>query len=257
MPTLHLGESLIGKQMNKILPFVFLLIFVSSLISQDTITLAIGEWQPFTSEIEENSKMLEILVREAFAIEGVNVIYEYYPWKRSYMYTEQGMVDGTFPWIKTDEREVKFIYHEEPLIIEETLLFHLETLDFHWDDFNDLEDYLIGGTIGYADTQLLESFGLTVEAERNEYLNFQKLVLGRIDIYPAAKSIAFHLLNKSFDETEKGSLTYHPKPLYEVEYYVLFSKARSKAQYYSDLLDSGLRYLKRIGRYDEILSSID
>lgn len=242
--------------MKKSAPYIFLLLLLAPVASQDNATFAIGEWEPFTSEAQDHAKILEILVREALALGGIEVDYEYYPWKRSYLYTENGMVDGTFPWIKTDEREELFIIHKEPLIVAETLLFHQKGLDFDWKEFSDLEEYRIGGTIGYADTQILTDFGLNVEAEKNEVLNFKKLVLGRIDIYPAAKPIAFHLLRNRFNESERALLTHHPKPLYEVEYYILFSKSNTNSQNLADLLDNGLMELKRNGRYYEILGDM-
>jgi len=41
-----------------------------------------------------------------------------------------------------------------------------------------------------------------------------------------------------------------------VEYYVLFSRNDPDAQYHADILDRGIRELKKNGRYKEILESI-
>lgn len=51
---------------------------------RETITLTNGEWAPYLSESFKYGGFLSRVCSEAFALEGVDVEYEYLPWKRAY-----------------------------------------------------------------------------------------------------------------------------------------------------------------------------
>ncbi len=94
--------------------FIVMSIFLSSsAFSQTVVKMAIGEWAPFTSETDKTGKIAETIVTEAFKLEGIDVKYDYYPWKRSYELVKDGKADGTFPWTRKPERENDFIINPE------------------------------------------------------------------------------------------------------------------------------------------------
>ncbi len=97
-----------------IICFLILLTTVN-IYANEIITLAIGEWPPFTSEKSKKDKIAEIIVRESFKLENIDVKYTYFPWKRAYVSVLRGDFAGTFPWYKTENRKNTFILSKETI----------------------------------------------------------------------------------------------------------------------------------------------
>ena len=76
--------------------------------SKETVKIALGDWEPFTSSRADNSNISEELVREAFKYQNIEVEYQYFPWIRSYKYVEKGEFQATFPWVITEDRKKLF-----------------------------------------------------------------------------------------------------------------------------------------------------
>jgi len=227
----------------------------TDLPAEETITLAIGEWAPYTSEQDIKGKMSEVIVSEAFRLVDIIVKLKYYPWKRSYKMTTQGDVAGTFPWFHHDKRKKETIYNKEPLVSELEVIFHLKTLDFQWNDFSDIKKYSVGGTIGYNHNFILAEHGIKTQQVKSDLLNFKKLLNGRIDLFPVSYNVGYYIINKSFEPEITAKFTNHPKTIQEGKLFVLFSKAIPNGQVLADKLDRGLKEMKASGRYDRILTN--
>jgi len=249
----HISNRWSGMKTNtRVVFFIFCLSI--NLFAHETINLLTGEWPPYTSKIEMKGKMAEVIVREAFKLEGVDVKYEYYPWKRSYRSAKEGLATGTFPWYKSEQREEDFIVTKESLLKVKNVFFHLKSLDFQWKSYEDLKKYSIGGTIGYTDAALLQSKGLDVQLVPREELNLKKLLKHRMDITPSSIATAYYFINKLFTKEERSLFTYHPRAIFDSEMYMLISKNIPDAQELADSFDQGLRKLKKSGRYDQIIA---
>lgn len=220
----------------------------------DTVKFAIGEWPPYTSKVDTGSKTLEKIVTEAFRLEGVEVKYDYFPWKRSYIYTVEGTYDATFPWVKSNERNSLFYISSEPLLIEESVFFYVKGKDFDWTTLDDLKKYKVGVTIGYVQEEILRKRGISAEACPNEYLNFRKLYAGRIDVYWTTRNVGYAAIRKIYGNRGTELFTHHPRSAGVLKHYVFFSKKNSYGRKLRNKFDSGLKELKASGVYDRILS---
>ncbi len=221
----------------------------------DTIRLAIGEWAPYTSERDASGKMAERIVEEALKRQGHTVEYTYFPWVRSYEMVKQGHYDGTFPWYMTPERQVGFWVHATPVMREKEVFFYLKTLDFHWQTIEDLKAYRVGGTIGYSHVDTMEAAGVRVEKVVSEEQNFRKLLVDRIDIYPASFLVGYNMIHKLFGAEKAQLFTNHPKPLRNDAMFALFSKRTEKGKEYADALEEGLKALLESGEYDALVEA--
>ena len=234
---------------------VVLALQVGCAFANEVVKLAIGEWVPFTSEADPKSKLLEKVVSEAFKLEGMEVQYDYFPWKRSYLTVEKGEHDGTFPWNRTEERDRNFVLHKQSLVKDDSVYFHLKTTAFKWDVIEDLRQYRVGSTLGYRNEATYKEKGIPFESVATEELNFKKMLLGRVDVYGTSKIVGYATINKLFTPQEAKLFTHHPKPYSGGEYFILFSKvneARSKTL--ADKFDAGLKKLKASGGYDRIFA---
>lgn len=93
----------------------FLTLFPGNSYAEDTIRIASGEWPPFYSENLEYYGLDSRIVTESFALEGIRVIYRFFPWKRSYEYSKAGEWDGTIGWPHSKEREKFHYYSKHPI----------------------------------------------------------------------------------------------------------------------------------------------
>ena len=241
--------------MKKTLLFLISTVLISSAAyANDTVRLAIGDWAPYTSQTDAKGKLLERVVTEAFKLEGIDVKYDYFPWKRSYMNAIEGSYDGTFPWNKTADREKNCYIHKISLIKDESVFFHLKSKPFEWNTLADLRKYTVGVALGFKQEKIYSENGIKADQAPDEESCFKKLLAGRIDVYQTSKTVGYVTINKLFSPAEAKLFTNHPKA-YEVnEYYVLFSKKTANGKQLADKLDSGLRKLKESGAYDRIIA---
>ena len=244
--------------MGKIfLVLFFLLGSMTNSSANETITLAIGEWAPYTSEKNQKGKIAEVLVTEAFKLVGIGVKFQYFPWKRSYVSAQKGVLTGTFPWLKTDKRASEIIYTKEPLIESRYVFFHMKSLNFKWESDEDLKKYNFGGTIGYKEIEFLESRGIKVQKVVKEEFNLKKMLVGRIDVAPFDFLVGYHTINTLFPPAQAALFTNHPRDIFGAgaeNMYLLISKNITNGQEIADKFDTGLRKLKESGRYDTIIA---
>lgn len=220
----------------------------------EVVHLAIGEWPPFTSEHDHSSKLLERVVQEAFKLEGLQVQFSYFPWKRSYTMAEEGLADGTFPWNKVLDRERSFHFHRTPLLTDENVFFHPRSLAFDWNSLDDLKKYRVGATLGYRNERIYKDKGIAFDLAPSEELNFKKMAAGRIDVYETSKVVGYSTIARTLTTDEAKLITHHPRPLERSNYYVLFSRKTAHGQRFSEKFESGLQRLKSSGAYDKLLA---
>ncbi len=235
---------------------LFLLIFID-LYSNETVVFAIGDWEPYTSSRDENGKIAEKIVSEALKLENIDVEFEYFPWKRCGFYVRNGQYAGTFPWMRTETREEEYFFNTVPIITSKTVLFHLKSFVFDWNVADDLKEFRIGGTIGYATTEFLEEEGFILNLSRSDDLNYKNILLGINDLFPCSLYVGYYQINMLFETSEASLFTHHPRPVFEGEpMYMLLKKNDPDSVVLAEKLDRGLVKLKESGRYDEILSEL-
>jgi len=241
---------------NKTALLLLLLLMPHSTFANETVRFAIGEWAPYTSSTDPKGRILEIIVTEAFKLEGIDVKYKYFPWKRSYLLVESGVFDGTFPWAMTEKHMKNFHMNKISLIKDDGVFFHLKSLPFDWVTIEDLKKYSVGVTIGYKEEQIYKENGIIAESVPTEDLNFKKILAGRIDVYQTSKIVGYEIIKKLFTVEEANQFTNHPRPAVINEFNILFSKKTSNGQRLADIFDAGLQKLKESGAYDSIIESV-
>lgn len=222
-----------------------------------TMRVAIGEWPPFVSEDLEHYGLAARIVTEAFAASGIDVVYRFYPWKRAYLETLQGDQDATAIWTRTPDREDEVLF-SDPVLIAEKVFFHLEATDFRWYEIRDLANWRVGATRGYgygdAFDAAVENGTVQVEYVNSDKQNFDKLLLGRIDVFPMTKAVGYSILNTRFDSEEAAAVTHNPRAVQQAVFHLLFSKAVEKNERMIDLFNRGLEQLRQQGKIEQYVS---
>lgn len=220
----------------------------------EVVHMAIGEWAPFTSEKDPQGKLLETVVTEAFRLEGVEVQYSYFPWKRSYAMVEEGRADGTFPWNKAINQGNAFYIHRIPVLTDDSVYFYAKGTAFDWKTLDDLKKYKVGVTLGYKNQKVYQEKGIPAEVVNSEEMNFKKLAAGRIDVYETSREAGYATVRKHLTPDEARRITHHPTPVEQSDYFILFSRKTPNGKALADKFDAGLEKLKASGAYARIFA---
>ncbi|MCP4159560.1 MAG: ABC transporter substrate-binding protein [Deltaproteobacteria bacterium] len=238
-----------------VLAYFFIgIVFLSNSSAEETIRVAVGEWPPYYSENLKHYGPALHIVTEAFALGGIKVHYEFFPWGRALYLVKKGDWDATCCWAKTIERDT-FIIFSEPVHPDETVFFHLKEYKFKWKSVEDLKGIEIGATISYSYSEELEAAEkagkLIIERVPTDELNFRKLLKGRIQIFPLAKDVGYAMLNKVFKPEDVQKFTHHPKPTRVGYLRIAFSKKLKQSKKLKTIFNNGLNILKKNGKYDK------
>ncbi len=232
----------------------FLFCFSGQTIAEETISLANGEWDPYFSENLKYYGVASRIISEAFGLEGIKVNYEFIPWKRGLENAKFGDIAGAVGWGRRKEREVFFLYSDQ-LTVSHYVFFHLKSYSFDWKTIDDLEGIDMGGTIGYsygeAFTAVEKASKLSIERVPTDEINYRKLLIGRIFIFPNDLDVGYQIIQKSFAPKEVQMFTHHPKPLMSDPIFVLFSKKVKENKRMLQLFNKGLKRLRTSGKYDQ------
>ncbi len=223
--------------------------------SESVVKVATGEWVPFMSQNLIHYGLISQIVTEAFAQEGVNAKYTFYPWSRAMVHVEKGLEDASSAWYWSEERAKTFLF-SDPVFVEQQVLFHRKDNPVKWSDMEDLRGKRIGATIGYfygeAFQQAENAQLFHVERVSTDEQNFKKLVFGRVDVVVASRFVGQALIKSLFPPEETATITYHPRPVNEGPLHLIV-KINAKGQEWMDVFNRGLANLKASGQYDQIL----
>ncbi|MBB5019218.1 polar amino acid transport system substrate-binding protein [Chitinivorax tropicus] len=217
------------------------------------VRLASGEWPPFQSAQLKYGGLATRIITEAFALNGIQVEYGYFPWKRSYSYAEAGDWDGTFVWFALPERRAQF-YISDPVVDTKYVFFHLKNTKFDWSTLESLQDTKIGLLAGASmgdDFQRAEQDGvLQVEYSNNEESGFRKLLTKRVDVILCDVEVGYYVIQNMFTPQQAALFTHHPQPFKVEPQNLLLSKKVDRNKQLIELFNKGLRQLKASGKYE-------
>lgn len=106
-----------GPVSPKIIPLwalsvILWLASAASLHADEPIVFTTGEFPPYVGAALPGKGPHAIAIEQVFARAGIKVVIEVLPWQRAYSEAATGKNVGSFPWLKTAEREVDLIYPE-------------------------------------------------------------------------------------------------------------------------------------------------
>ncbi|RIA31768.1 amino acid ABC transporter substrate-binding protein (PAAT family) [Ectopseudomonas oleovorans] len=209
------------------LTLLLLIVILGSAHAADTVRLTNGEWPPYLGEDLPHHGVASRIVAEAFALQNVEVQWEFHPWARSLKMAEQGTRDGSAVWLYNHEREQRF-HISDPVVESGYYLFHRKNRHFDWSSVEDLRGLRIAATRGYdygEAFQQAEAAGeIDVVRLTGDEQGLRQLLAGRIDLFPVDKVVGFDLLYQQFSAAERRLLSFHPVPLRSDSLHLLLSR---------------------------------
>lgn len=234
----------------------------SHLSAAELISIATGDYPPWTSRAESSGGVLHRIISAAFALEGIDVEYAYYPWARSYLNAKIGRYNAASYWACNVERQRDFIC-SDALFEEKTVFFHLKSTEIKsWNSLAELSRYRIGATQEYTYSEAFWDAArinkLHVFVVQKDEQNFHLLLNGRIELFPMGRLAGLALLHREFSSEQRVLFSHTAKPLIKQSMHLLFPRVNlANSQRYAMLFNRGLQKLKDDGRYASWLSDVE
>ncbi|WP_439889320.1 substrate-binding periplasmic protein [Pseudomonas sp. MBLB4123] len=211
----------------RVVMLLFSLLLGSGVEAAQQLRLTSGEWPPFHGAELPKQGVASQIVTEAFALEGIEVRWEFLPWARAMQLATQGQRAGTALWRRNAERE-RLFFISDPVLETQTHLLHRKSVEFAWQTLDDLRGLRIGATRGYyygKAFERAESTGrLNVQRINSDEVALRQLLAGRIDLFPLSRLAASSLLAQRFTSAERAQLSFHPLPLSSHSLHLLLSR---------------------------------
>ena len=126
---------------------------------------------------------------------GVDVQWQFLPWKRCLAMLEQGHAEGALDIFHSHDRDALLLYPDEPLSDVEFVLFYANERPHPAETLDDLRGLTIGISPGYRyGDNFSESNGFKLEPAPSHEANFGKLMLGRIDMLVTDRRVGQHVI---------------------------------------------------------------
>jgi len=236
---------------------LIILVLPPPLSAQETVVLANGEWPPFFSPQLDHYGAGSRIVSEAFALEGVKVVYAFYPWKRALHLAREGVVDGVVGFDVNPERAEAFLV-SDPVWESKWVFFHLKDVPFVWQGWERLAGIPIGGTLEYMYTQEFldaEAAGkITVFRAGSDELGLRMLLHRNVTLFPQLLEVGLYQLATLFSE-DRAHVTYSGPFGTHVSHIFLSRKIGRNAGLLRRF-NAGLAKLRASGELDRIFDAL-
>lgn len=178
--------------------WILLLVCLSPLALGERLRLVTDDWAPYVYQHNGQPRGIDYEVTsQVFARLGVEVEWQFLPWKRCLAMIEQGLADGILDIFQTKTRQPYLIYAQEPMSEVQFVLFQASARRHAVTHLQDLSGLTVGTSPGYAyGTAFTESPLFRREAAPTHEANFGKLALGRIDLAITDRKVGHYLLRQ-------------------------------------------------------------
>jgi polar amino acid transport system substrate-binding protein len=220
------------------------------------IRLSNQEWAPYMGKNLAEFGILSKLVFEAFARENVQVIYEFYPNNRTLEVARKGILDGSFGWAISAERQKDLLY-TDPVLSANMVFFERVNSKKSWKKLSDLKNNRIGVTLGnyYSDefAQLEKQKILNTDRAANDLTGFRKLIAGHIDLFPIDIEVGQYLLQHNFPTEKRVQVTWQKQAFWIAPMHVVIWNKHPRGKELIDRFNNGLKKLKSSGDFQKIV----
>jgi len=197
-------------------------------VNKSIVRLTNGDWIPYTGSDLTGYGCDSRVVAEVFSRIGYTVEYGFFPWARGFRLAETGEWDGMIEWADTAEARNAFHVSQYPISKQEYVFFHRKDHAFQWQTLDDLAGKEIGITTGYLYSDnflnVINDKKYHFQEASTDEANFEKLLAGRIEIFPMERNVGLALLKAKFPPDQTSQLTFAQKPLSTFEPHVFLSK---------------------------------
>ena len=173
-----------------------LLVCLSFAARAEKLRIVTEPWAPYVYEENGQPRGLDYETTAiVFQRLGIEVQWQFLPWKRCLAMLDQGLADGALDIFHSNERDATLLYPSEPLSQVEFVMFYANERPHPFQTLDDLKGLTIGTSPGYLySAGFSESTLFTREPAPSHEANFGKLARGRIDLVITDRRVGQHVI---------------------------------------------------------------
>lgn len=225
------------------------------------------DFPPFITNDEPDDGVVSVIVKESFALAGVEPEYTLINWRRSFRAVSIGEIDASFSWAMSEERAAA-VHMSKPIFSTSNELLTTYPDLSNWKQLIDIANggekpilcVPTGWKIAKEVQTLLDQQMIRQISPSHPRFCMELVQANRTNIVYMPRMTALHFLNKVTGKTSNG----HPMPkpkLYGIPVpsgwtntqHVIFTKTPAGLAL-KEKFDQGFKQLVTSGRYAEILS---
>lgn len=223
----------------------------------ERVTIAYGDYKPYFAHLLPNHGVLNIIVKEALLLEDIECEFVYSSGVKVRQKIQKGQADASVAWTPTEPRK-EFAIFSDVIINADVVFFHLKHSEFEWQTITDLNKFKIGTTVAYfyGDNFEQNRSNLNEQVAPSDKANFNKLLGKRIDAFPLNLDVGLDMLKRTFTSKQRDKVTYHSTMMYSEPLALMISKKSPHANILRERFNSGLKKLKKRGRYGYLVDQL-
>lgn len=219
----------------------------------DSLRVVSEAWPPYVFEEDGRHLGVDLEVAEQ-VLQGLGheVTWELLPWKRALHTVTLGRAQAILDIVPNPERVETFIFPDEPLSTNDTVLFFHRDRPHHFETLADLAGLKIGVSPGYTygSPEFMAATGFVRESAPTFEANLSKLVRGRLDMVAMDRRVGLYMAQEL---GVADQLEYHPSTLASGQLYLAFHRSDALAPL-ADAFGPALRAFKQTPEYAAILA---
>lgn len=229
--TVDWSTALILSLFIPILATFFIIYNSSASQSIETIKPAIfvtGEYSPFSGELLDEHGITSAVIAEAIKEAGYQAEFKFMPWSLGQEAAYESEVDqgirGTFPYIKTPDRENRFYFSNPIVNVETSLFFNLKKNPelLKAKSAKVLKGYKFLPIQGYSYLPEIKELSQTSFLATDNIEAFSKLLTDpSVEIVAESTEVGKEVLRENFPQQQQSIQNI---PLYSVPFYLIASK---------------------------------
>ena len=225
-------------------------------LEAERLVLASSNYHPHYAEDLPQQGVVTEIVRQAFALQGIDIEVVFMPFGRALYETRQGSFTGLIAAWYDEERVEHFLY-SQPMYANQIVLFKRRSMPLSFRNYQQLAEkrLRLGVVQGYAQPEGLLQARLNTIAVASDEQVFRMLALGRVDLVPADKHNGLYLLRHQLPEYA-SQLEYIEPALEQRPMYLVLSKQDPRSEQLMERFNRGLLELQASNQYRAIIRSL-
>lgn len=251
-------RNMFFTRLNLRLSVFLLALFLAPVSEAQTVPvrIAVGEWAPYFSKEAEGYGTYAQVVTRAFELEGLQVEYGFFPWKRAFLETQEGRWPVSAGWGKTADRAPYFHFCDPVLIQREQFFYSTDhPIDAEsWKDFVGLSLGIIeGAALGDELDRLVSDGDVAIFRQSTLEDLMQMLAVGRVDLVMGNENVARDAISRAIPPQDRSKFVALDSIDVQWDYRVIVSKMVEDGAMLCERFNRGLKALQDSGEYDRLL----
>ncbi len=197
------------------------------------VTIAMGEFPPFTGKELPDYGCASTLYRMIFESQGYQVEFFFMPWEKAYLETQTGKFNATGHWLDQPKRRANFLFPKQHVAVEVLYFYYHKDFPLNWQSFSDLKKrrLIINSGFTYNDAfyRALNKYKIKYISVAEMKKNFPLLLKERGDTTLMNEASA-KVYIEQVPFYQKRWIVKHRKPAIISKGYLLFSKMNKGSQ---------------------------